>query len=869
MAKTSLVIHAHFYQPPRENPWTGRVPREPSAHPDHDWNVRIQRECYRPNAVSRILDGFGRVERIVNNYELLSFNAGPTLLSWMQQEDPETYQRILVADRRSCDARDGHGNAIAQGYSHAILPLCNDRDRRTQVRWGIADFEHRFGRRPEALWLPETACNDETLGVLIDEGLDYVILAPHQAERVRPLLREDEGDGEAAPPSDEGEIEDALDTDVLREACSEPATEPTTEPADGSEGDAPESSEDAPVEPDEGSPPADTSWKDVSDNSVDPGVAYRYFHRDGSGRSIAVFFYDGPVARSIAFEGALASSDGLLDRLSRAVGGEGRIVHVATDGESYGHHFAFGERCLSYALDTLADQRGFRVTNYGQYLAEHPPLHEVEIKPGPGGEGTAWSCAHGLGRWYRDCGCQAGAREGWNQAWRTPLREALDYLRDRAIEAFEAAEGRLFQDAWRARDAYIDVLAGAVPSEEFLHDQAGRHLRESEQCEALTLLEMQRYAMLTYTSCGWFFADISGIETVQILRYAGRVLDLIEELELPSPRAHFLEMLAHATSNVPEMGNGADVFHRFVEASRISTYVVGAHLAITGLAEDAPVHQGELCGFAFCRKDVQTERQGRLVVSTSRLLLESASMRKQTQFATVSMHLGGIDFYCALKPFPGVHRYKRSAALLWHAFHTESLARLLRVAHEEFGPDEFDLSHVIAEGRAGVAQLVFGELLDRFTQQYAHLYDDNARIIEKVQEFGFDLPVELRAAAEFTLGRRFSQEIRSQRGSHDPRDYRAAVELAERASHRGYQFDRGEATDAFGERIVEAVRKAIADPIEPNVATATALIDLTKQLGLSPSLDRAQEAMLDAQARGEPNVPALRALADALGLAPA
>ncbi len=843
MSTTSLVIHAHFYQPPRENPWTGRVQREPSAAPFHDWNQRIQRECYRPNALSRILDHFGRIERIVNNYEHLSFNVGPTLLSWMQREDPETYEKIIAADRDSVRVRHGHGNAIAQGYGHAILPLCNDRDRRTQVRWGLADFRHRFGRRAEALWLPETACNDETLGVLIDEGLDYVILSPHQAQRVRPLPHED-----------------AEETSPVPEESSAPGHDPATE-------------EDEVVEalphPEDKPAAVARDWRDVSDSSVDPGVAYRYFHRDGSGRSLAVFFYDGPIARSIAFEGALASSDGLLDRLGRAVGGEGRIVHVATDGESYGHHFAFGERCLAYALDTLAEQRGFEVTNYGAYLEQHPPRQEVEIKPGPNGEGTAWSCAHGLGRWLRDCGCQAGARDGWNQAWRAPLRKALDFLREEAIRVFEGARERLFVHPWQARDAYIDVLLGAVSREEFLRAQAGRHLRESEQIEALTLLEMQKHAMLMYTSCGWFFADVSGIETVQILRYAARVIDLMEELELESPRTRFLELLAEAQSNLPEMGNGADVFRRFVQPSRISVYRIGAHLAISGLADEDPETQGELCGHAFTRKDGHTQSHGRLVASTSRLLLESTSVRRQTEFATVAMHLGGIDFYCALKPFPGVERYRRSTERLWRAFHTESLATLLRVAHEEFGPDEFDLSHVLPEGRERVARLVFGDLIERFSEQYAHLYDDNARIIEKVQDVGFELPVELRAAAEFTLGRRFSQEIQANRDSHDPSDYREAVALAERAARRGYRIDRGRAQAVFGERIVEAVASAVRAPIPERVTAALALLDLTKRLGLELSLDRAQEAMLEARRQSGGRVAGLEDLAAPLGLSPA
>ncbi|MEZ4309696.1 MAG: DUF3536 domain-containing protein, partial [Polyangiaceae bacterium] len=497
---TSLVIHAHLYQPPRENPWTKTVSQEPSAAPFHDWNERIHAECYRANAFARVVDDFGRVIRIVNNYEKVSFNVGPTLLSWMEQHDPATYERILEADRRSAEAHGGHGNAIAQGYNHAILPLCNDRDRRTQVRWGLADFRHRFGRDAEALWLPETAIHSDTIGTLIDEGLRYVILSPHQAERVR---------------FPDGRV------------------------------------------------------RDVSSGSIDPGIAYKVEHPDGSGRSIAAFFYDGPIARGIAFDGALRSSERLLDRLSAAAGGEGRLVHVATDGESYGHHTKFGDRTLAYALDVLAEKRGFHLTNYGEYLDAHPPTLLVDLKPGPGGEGTAWSCAHGVGRWYRHCGCQDGGQEGFTQAWRGPLRKALDLLRDEAARLFAATTGDLFSAPWVARDAYVEVLLDPSVRDRWIRGHAARPLSERDRVRALMYLEMQHAALKMYTSCGWFFSDITGIETVQILKYAGKALDLIEELGLESPRDRFMAVLAQAESNYPELGNGAAALTRFVEPLRV------------------------------------------------------------------------------------------------------------------------------------------------------------------------------------------------------------------------------------------------------------------------------------------------------------
>src|SRR2546425_1217149 len=510
-----LIIHGHFYQPPRENPWTGVVDAEPSAAPFHDWNERIHSECYRPNAFVRVAGPATVEERIVNNYANLSFNFGPTLLSWLESNHPDTYARIVEADRESALKRGGHGNAIAQAYGHAILPLCNARDLRTQIRWGMADFRHRFGRQPEAMWLPETACNDAVMKVMIDEGLCFVILAPHQASRARPSYRTASGPGS-----------------------------PSGQPAWGGGCDRSE-------------------WRTVDDQSIDTSVPYRFVHPDGSDRSIAVFFYDGPTSRAIAFENLLRFSHELVDRLARSANNR-EMVNVATDGETYGHHFRFGDLCLAHALELDAPAQGFKITNYGEYLEKHPPAIEVEINNGPNGEGTSWSCPHGVGRWLRDCGCQTGGEPGWNQKWRPPLRQAFDYLRDENIRHFEATT--LFNDPWQARDDSIElILIQHYSREQFLYDHAGYWLSADEQWRALTYLELQRMLLLMYTSCGWFFNDISGIETVQILKYAGRAIDLMGQLELPSARDQFLEILAEAKSNRSEMETGADIYRRFVE----------------------------------------------------------------------------------------------------------------------------------------------------------------------------------------------------------------------------------------------------------------------------------------------------------------
>ncbi|HUY17582.1 MAG TPA: DUF3536 domain-containing protein [Candidatus Binataceae bacterium] len=793
-----LVVHCHFYQPPRENPWTGALDPEESARPFHDWNERIYSECYRPNGFARVFDGHGNIERIVNNYAWISFNFGPTLMGWIERMHPQTYARIVAADRASLRAHHGHGNAIAQAYNHAILPLCNERDRRTQINWGIADFRHRFDRQPEAMWLPETACNDVTLGALIDAGMRYVILAPNQAERVRPL--------------------------------------------------------------------AGGEWVSVADGSVDPRRPYRYLHRDGSGRSLAIFFYDGAVARAIAFEGALFSSQTLVDRLQQAGDAAGGLVHVATDGESYGHHSHFGDRSLAYALEVEAPARGFQVTNYGEYLELYPPTWEAEVKAGPGGEGTSWSCEHGVGRWARDCGCQNGGGEGWNQAWRAPLRAAFDDLRDRAAEIFEEHGSHLFRDPWSARDAYIElVLDRTANRETFLGQLAGRHLHGNDQSRAMRLLEMQRNAMLMYTSCGWFFAEISGIETVQVMKYAGRVLDLMTELGIKAPEDRLLAGLAEAPSNIPELGNGAEVFRRFVLPCRATPGRIAAHLAITGLAGN---HDGgEFGDFKYLRQHHRQQQHGRLTLAINRLVIESTLSGENHDYSVAALHLGGLDFYCALHAFRGAAHFKDAAHKLWQALGSTSLPTLLRMVQEEFGPEEFGLDDVLPGGRHAMCEIVYGDLLKDFSGQFAHLLHEFERVAQMLESAGFELPAPVRQFAEFTLGHRLEVQIERQAGNLDPHAYEGALKIAnEIAQHRYLKIDRSGAVAVFSPMIAEAVTAAIAAPGPTTVTVALDLIALSRRLGLEANLETPQEAVYAAAGDRRIDSEPLRPLAAALGL---
>ncbi len=485
-----ICIHGHFYQPPREDPWTGMIEPQPSAAPFHNWNARITDECYRPNGESRILDANDRLEVLVNNYASISFNFGPTLLSWLEENAPDVYARIREADRDSAVQFGGHGSAIAQAFSHMIMPLADPRDQRTQVLWGMEDFRHRFSREPEGMWLPETAVNIATLEALAVAGIRFTILEPGQASRYRGIGLK--------------------------------------------------------------------RWHKVADGGIDPSRPYTV--RLPSGRSIAVFFYDGPVSRAVAFENLLDDGGRFTDRLMTGFDyGRNRpqLVHIATDGETYGHHHRHGDMALAFALRRIRRDDLARIVNYGQYLELHPPDHEAEIR-----ENTAWSCAHGIERWRSDCGCATGLNPEWNQAWREPLRDALDRLRDRLRPPFEEAGAALFHDPWLAREDYIRVLLDPGPASEdrFLAEHGKTALEGDAREKALNLMELQRHAMLMYTSCGWFFDDLAGLEGLQILRYAGRAIQLSETLFGGRFTEPFLNDLDQAVSNDPAAGSGRQVF---------------------------------------------------------------------------------------------------------------------------------------------------------------------------------------------------------------------------------------------------------------------------------------------------------------------
>ncbi len=584
-----VCVHGHFYQPPRENPWLETVETQESAAPYHDWNDRITAECYAPNGASRIQNLENEIVRIVNNYSRMSFNFGPTLLSWLQAKAPRAYQMILDADKSSAARYSGHGSAVAQVYNHIIMPLASTRDALTQIRWGIADFEHRFHRKPEGMWLAETAVNRHVLDLMAQEGIKYTILAPNQCARVRRLSTPDK---------------------------------PFTE---------------------------------TPNASVDPTQPY-LVHLD-EGRTIAVFFYDGPGSRAIAFEGLLDSGEKFASRLIGAFPpptGQPQLSHVATDGESYGHHHKHGEMALSFAMHYIEENNLATLTNYAEFLAKFPPTWQAEVA-----EDTSWSCSHGVERWRSDCGCNGG-KPGWNQQWRAPLRAALDFLRDNTAPLAEKLAGPLLTDFWAARDAYIHVVLAreseAGSSEAittFLDRHATRPLTSAERTTVLELMELERHTQLMYTSCGWFFDEISGIETVQIIAYAGRVLQLSCELfGRPGVALEplFLALLAEAKPNVPELRDGSDIYTRYVTGMKIGLEQVGAHYAISSVFRAYP-EDGELFCFDVHRDSHEVFTSGRGKVALGRGTICSRITEESEEICYAVLHLGDQNLSAAVRRY--------------------------------------------------------------------------------------------------------------------------------------------------------------------------------------------------------------------------
>lgn len=761
-----VCLHGHFYQPPRENPWLEEVEVQDTAQPYHDWNERITEECYRPNAWSRVLDGDGYIVGILNNYSRISFNVGPTLLSWLERRAPDVYEAILAADRESRERFGGHGSAIAQAYNHAILPLAARRDKEVQVAWGIRDFTRRFGRPPEGMWLPETAADLETLEVVADAGIRFTILSPHQALRFRPNGASD--------------------------------------------------------------------WTAVEDGSIPSTRAYTV--RLAGDRQLSVFFYNGGLASDIAFHGLLHDGAALADRLAHAFddrrGDEPQLAHVATDGETYGHHHPHGDMALAFALRAIEQRDDVALTNYGQFLERYPPTHEVEIRTP-----SAWSCAHGVERWRSNCGCNSGLHPGWTQAWRGPLRAALDRLRDQLRPEVDAALARLLRDPAAARRDYVEVVADRSPANvaEYLARHAGRPLDDVETTRSLRLLEIERQIQQMYTSCGWFFDDPSGIETVQILQYASRAVQLAEETLGITVEASFVEELAAARTNLKDPSTARAVYERHVRPGRIGLRNVCAHFALSSLFEEFPEAARVYC------YSVKVHERRSSSAGTARLIVGHADVRSDVTaeyapFTYGALYLAGHNLFGGVRPFRGDEPFHQTADELLAAFDRGDLPETIRGVDQHFGEGTYSLRLLFRDEQRKIVAQLFDSLRDSVEGSFRRIYESTSPILVHLAASETPAPLALRAAAEFYLNERVRSAL--ERSPPDVDEVGGRLRELARANLSVDSVTIGFAWARAAERVASGLERE--SDFGPSLRLLRSLVTLAQRHGIEVDLSRVQ-----------------------------
>jgi alpha-amylase/alpha-mannosidase (GH57 family) len=683
-----ICIHGHFYQPPRENPWLESVELQDSAFPYHDWNERITSECYAPNATARILSGHGQISEITSNYSKISFNFGPTLLAWMKDKMPGIHDAIIDADVKSRERFSGHGSAIAQVYNHMILPLANTRDRQTQVIWGIRDFESRFGRKPEGMWLAETAADTETLDTLAQQGIKYTILSPFQASRVREIGKR--------------------------------------------------------------------NWKDINGGRIDP--TRPYLMKLKSGRTMALFFYDAPVSQAIAFEHLLSSGESLAQRLTSAFNDSrqwDQLVHIATDGESYGHHHRHGEMALAYALHFVEQNNLAKLTVYGEYLEKHPPTHEVQIH-----EKSAWSCSHGVRRWMEDCGCNSGGHAGWNQGWRTPLRQSLDWLRDQLAGLFEQKAGELLRDPWGARNEYISVILDRSPESraKFIESQARRQLNEAEQVQVFKLMELQRHAMLMYTSCGWFFDEISGIESVQVVQYAARAIQLAQDLFGKDLEPGFLEIFQGAKSNLRENGDGRRIYEKFVKPAMIDWPKATAHYAISSIFQQYD-QSTRLFSFHFSDEDRHLLTSGKTRLALGRVKIDSEITQETQVFSYGILYMGEHNVTGGVRQFESSEAYDKMVQEIKAAYEASDFPETIRAIDRHFGGSAYSLKSLFKDEQRRILNEIMATTREDLESRFRLITERYEPLVKFMQGAGMRPPAALETVFDLVLHEDIRREI--------------------------------------------------------------------------------------------------------------
>lgn len=766
-----LTIHGHFYQPPRENPWLEAIELQDSALPFHDWNERINKECYNPNSISKIVDNRNRILDVVNNYEHMSFNFGPTLLSWMEHFAPLTYERIIKADIESVSEHSGHGNAMAQVYNHIIMPLANENDKQTQIKWGIRDFEYRFGRKPEGMWLAETAVDDETLKFLEENGIKFTVLSPYQALKFR-----QEGDKD---------------------------------------------------------------WQDVSWGNIDPARSYRYYIKSAPGKFIDLFFYDGAISRSVAFDELLKDGNKFIKRLKEGISDcrdYPQLINIATDGESYGHHTKFGDMALSYVLKIRAKDEGFKITNYAEYLDKYRSNCEVDIK-----QASSWSCFHGVGRWKEDCGCSTGGHPGWNQKWRKPLRNALDYLRDELIVVFENEGQKYFDNVWNVRNKYINVILdrNEMNVKKFQQENFKPDLTDDDKVRAMELLEIQRQAMLMYTSCGWFFSEISGIETVQIMKYAARAMQLASRFTSKNLEEKFLEILSQAKSNIPEFGTGKDIFERFVKPSIITVKQIATLWALSSLYQDFEDEENVYC-YTITRKAYKKVQKNSSTFIVGHIEIQSKITLQKSNVMFALMQYAGGDFHCTIKEYSDDAEFNRIKNDLIKIYTMNTLTEIIRALDEYFGKEYFTLKDIFIEERRKILQILLKGKLEKFSQTYQEMYDEGKGSIYHLQGLGLSIPDEFKISAEYALSHKFNDIVVHSGGFVEDDLIQQATDINFEAKKIDIKLDKSPSNLVFSKKILQNINRLVHSFEIQQADVVLEIFDNVRKLELNVDIAEAQ-----------------------------
>lgn len=665
-----VCIHGHFYQPPRENPWLEEIELQESAHPYHDWNERINKECYGPNGAARILNAEKRITRIINNYAEISFNFGPTLLSWIEKYDNTTYQQILEADIVSRAKHGGHGNAIAQVYNHIIMPLANSRDKETQILWGIQDFTSRFKREPEGMWLAETAVDTETLELLAKHNIAFTILAPRQAKAFRAI--------------------------------------------------------------------GSTNWTDV-ETEEQCDTTKPYLCNLPSGRSITLFFYNGAVSRELAFNGLLNSGLTFADKLKMQFSPGShtvQLVHVATDGESYGHHHKFGEMALASCVTMLKEEPEIKLTNYAEFLSLFPPQYEMSIK-----ENSSWSCVHGVERWSKNCGCSDGANANFHQLWREPLRNALNWLRDEVADFYSSELQKMGVEPWGLRNAYIFYLTDR--SDEKLQDIIANYtpkdLKEEQKLRVIRLLEMQRNSLLMFTSCGWFFDEVSRIETKQILQYADRVIQIAEGESNKKLYDTFLSMLQLAPSNIEKYGNAEVLYKKEIRPKRLDLNSVGMHWAAASLFEEFPE---KLSMFNYQTKVDFFEKleAGNLRLSFGRIKISSQATFFEKPFVFAALYIGQQHIMGYFADNMDTDVFEEMYLKARDAFRNAQVSEVINIMQHTFGESRFSFRDLFKDEQSKVLHTILDYDLGNAQIAYKNIYDRTYNLANVLRQSKIPVP---------------------------------------------------------------------------------------------------------------------------------